>query len=599
MKKLLAGNEAIARGIYEAGVMVAAGYPGTPSTEILENVAPYREVYAEWTSNEKVALDVAIGAAYAGRRAVATMKHVGLNVASESLFYSSYTGLEAGLVIVTADDPGLHSSQNEQDTRHYARFAKVPLLEPSDSQEAKDYVGIGLDISEQFDTPVIVRSSTRISHASSIVELDERVEADSFSGKYESNPMKYVMIPAYARRRHPVVEERMGKLAEFADTFPHNRIEMNDPSLGIITSGISYQYAHEIFPDASFLKLGLIWPLPANLVRDFASRVDKLVVVEELDPFLEENVRLMGLEVEGKRIFPQVGEFLPEVVRQSAFDAELKVLPPVQDLAPGPQEQGLPPRPPVLCAGCPHRNVFLVLKKLKLIVNSDIGCYALGVLPPIETTDTIGAMGASIGVAHGMSLAGLKRKNVAVIGDSTFFHAGLPALANIVFNEGTALTIIVDNHTTAMTGHQGNPSTGKTLQQGPSMKIAFEPLVRAMGIEVAETVDPMDINEFEAAVRRALDSGKPAVLVADAPCVFAEDATQGPEYQVHLDACNGCTLCFRIGCPGIGLSEIYDEKHERPKAVIDSLLCFGCDLCAQVCNRDAILPGMVDIEVIG
>jgi indolepyruvate ferredoxin oxidoreductase alpha subunit len=593
MKKLLAGNEAIARGIYEGGVIVAAGYPGTPSTEILENTAQYKEVYAEWTSNEKVALDVAIGAAYAGRRAVATMKHVGLNVASESLFYSAYTGLEAGLVIVSADDPGLHSSQNEQDNRHYARFAKVPMLEPADSQEAKDFVVLGLDISEQFDTPVLLRSTTRISHASSVVELGDRHENGKFDGKYESNPQKYVMIPAFARRRHPVVEDRMKQIAEFAETLSYNKIMMGDTSLGIITAGISYQYAREVFPDASFLKLGMVWPLPPNLIRDFASRVDKLIVVEELDPFLEENIRLMGLEVEGKRLFPQVGEFAPEIVRRAAHNGGLDIAPPIET---SPGLEGLPLRPPVLCAGCPHRNVFTVLKKLKLIVNSDIGCYALGVLPPLATTDTIGAMGASIGVAHGMSLAGLKRRNVAVIGDSTFFHAGLPALTNIVYNKGNALTIIVDNHSTAMTGHQGNPANGTSLQQGPTHKIAFEPLVRALGIDAVETVNPMNIKDFEEAVRRGLDAGKPAVVIADAPCVFADDAVAGPTYSVHLDACNGCTLCFRIGCPGIHLSEELDDKHNRPKAVIDELLCFGCDLCAQVCAQDAIFPEVAELS---
>ncbi len=593
MKKLLSGNEAIARGIYESGVRVAAGYPGTPSTEILENVARYKEVYAEWSSNEKVALDVAIGAAYAGRRAVATMKHVGLNVASESLFYASYTGIEAGLVIVTADDPGLHSSQNEQDNRHYARFAKVPMLEPADSQECKDFVGIGLELSEHYDTPVLLRTTTRVSHASSIVQLGERHEDHSHNGTYKSNPPKYVMIPAYAKRRHPVIEARMAKLIAFAEGFSENRIEMRSTRLGIITSGISYQYVRDIFPDASILKLGLVWPLPSNTIRTFAGKVDKLIVVEELDPFLEENVRLLGVEVEGKRIFPIIDEFAPEIVRKSAYEGGLKVDPPLET---APPVDGLPMRPPVLCAGCPHRNVFVTLKKLKLIINSDIGCYALGVLPPLESTDTIGAMGASIGVAHGIALAGVDRRNVAVIGDSTFFHAGLPALSNTIYNQGTAMTIIVDNHTTAMTGHQGSPATGVSLQQGRTNRIAFEPLVKAMGVDYAETVDPMDLDKLEETLRRGLKAsqeGKTVVIVADAPCVFAEDAQAAPAYHVELEDCNGCTLCFRIGCPAIYLSEEYDEKHNRPKAYIDPALCFGCDLCAQVCARGAILPGMV------
>jgi indolepyruvate ferredoxin oxidoreductase alpha subunit len=401
------------------------------------------------------------------------------------------------------------------------------------------------------------------------------------------------MIPAYAmsasRCRSP-----HGEAGRLAEGFPHNRFEMRSTKLGIITSGISYQYARDIFPDASILKLGMVWPLPPTMIRDFASRVDKLIVVEELDPFLEENIRLLGLQVEGKRIFPIIDEFAPEIVRKSAYDAGLKVEPPLEV---APPVDGLPMRPPILCAGCPHRNVFVTLKKLKLIINSDIGCYALGVLPPLESTDTIGAMGASIGVAHGIALAGLERRNVAVIGDSTFFHAGLAALANTVYNQGTALTIIVDNHTTAMTGHQGNPSTGVSLQQGRNNKIAFEPLVRAMGVDHAETVDPMNLDTLEEALRRCLKAsqeGKTVVLIADAPCVFAEDAQASPAYHVELADCNGCTLCFRIGCPAIYLSDEFDEKHDRPKAYIDPAMCFGCDLCAQVCARGAILPGMIE-----
>src|SRR3990172_9036452 len=392
MKKLLSGNEALARGAWEAGVEVAAAYPGTPSTEILENVAHYPEIYAEWSANEKVALDVAIGAAYAGKRAMAAMKHVGLNVASESLFYSSYTGVNAGLVIVNADDPGLHSSQNEQDNRHYARFAKVPMLEPADSQEAKDMVAAALDLSEQFDTPVLLRTTTRTAHAKSIVELGERKAAPK--RPYQRNPQKYVMIPGFAKRRHPIVEERMVKLAEFAENYPLNRIEMGDPDLGIVAAGPSVQYAREVFPNASFLKLGMVWPLPKDLIAEFASRVKRLIVVEELDPFFEENIRILGIPVEGKSIFPIVDEFSPEVVRKAAYAAGLVDRPPVERAL---DKGALPLRPPVLCAGCGHRDVFWVLRKLKLTVNSDIGCYALGVMPPLAATDTIGCMGAGIG----------------------------------------------------------------------------------------------------------------------------------------------------------------------------------------------------------
>ncbi len=587
-RRLLSGNEAIARGIYESGVQVAAAYPGTPSTEILETVArEYPEIAAQWAANEKVAFDVAVGAAYGGRRAIAVMKHVGLNVASEVLFYSSYTGAEAGLMVVTADDPGLHSSQNEQDNRHYARFAKVPMLEPSDAQEAKDMVVIGMDLSEQFDTPVMLRSTTRISHAKSVVELGERKLVSSEPVKYKSNPAKYVVLPVYARRRHPIVEERMRKLADLAEELPYNRMEMRDPGLGIVTAGISYQYAREIFPTASILKLGMVWPLPANLIRDFATRVERVIVLEELDPFLEENVRLLGVQAEGKHIFPLCDEFTPERVRQSAYEGGLLETAAYRPVFTVPN---LPARPPVLCAGCPHRGVFWVLRKLKLIVNSDIGCYSLGALPPLSITDTIGCMGASIGVAHGLSLAGVDRRNVAVIGDSTFFHAGLPALANVIYNQSNVLTIIVDNHTTAMTGHQGHPGTGVTLQGTRSRKIDFVQLARGMGVEVVEKADPTNLEAFEEAVRRCLDANAPAVLVAEAPCVFADFEKHKP-YIVDQDICNGCTLCFRLGCPAIGPGEVLDEKTGRPKAVIDPLLCYGCDLCAQVCARGGILSG--------
>ncbi len=587
-RQFLSGNEAIARGIYESGIKVAAAYPGTPSTEILETVARnYPEVTAQWASNEKVAFDVAVGAAYGGRRAIAVMKHVGLNVASEVLFYSSYTGANAGLIVVTADDPGLHSSQNEQDNRHYARFAKVPMLEPASSQEAKDMVIAGIAISEQFDTPVMLRTTTRISHSKSVVALGERPPDPDEPYDYQSNPSKYVMIPANARPRHPIVEERLRRLAEFAEEFPHNRIEMRDPALGIVTSGAAYQYAREVFPRASTLKLGMVWPLPAGLIRTFASKVERVIVVEELDPFLEENIRLMGIEVEGKGIFPVTDELTPERVRQSAYEAGLVEEPAYH---PAFSLSGLPKRPPVLCAGCPHRGLFHVLKKLKLIVNSDIGCYSLGVQPPLSTTDSCGCMGASIGVGHGMTLAGLERRSVAVIGDSTFFHAGLPALANVIYNQSNLLTIIADNHTTAMTGHQGHPGTGKMLNGTLSRKVDFVALAKGMGFEVVEWANPADLKNLEEAIRRCLDANAPAVLVADAPCVFV-DYERRPAYTVDEDLCNGCTLCFRIGCPAIGKSEALDEKSGRPKAVIDPLLCYGCDLCAQVCAHRAILPG--------
>lgn len=589
-RKLLSGNEAIARGAWEAGVEVAAAYPGTPSTEILENVAEYKDIYSEWSSNEKVALDVTIGAAYAGKRAMATMKHVGLNVASESLFYASYTGVNAGLVIVNADDPGLHSSQNEQDNRHYAKFAKVPMLEPSDSQEAKDMVIAAFELSEQFDTPVILRTTTRTSHAKSVVDLGDRAVMPR--RPYQKNPQKYVMIPGYAKRRHPVVEERMVKLAEYAETCRFNRVEMGDTSLGIVAVGPSYQYARDVFPNASFLRLGMVWPLPKKLIADFASKVKRLIVVEELDPFFEENIRIMGIPAEGKSIFPLVDEFSPEVVRKAAHAAGLVDKPPFEHRL---DKGALPMRPPVLCAGCGHRDVFWVLRKMKLTVNSDIGCYALGVMPPLTATDTIGCMGASIGVAAGMKRGDLDGPNVAVIGDSTFFHAGMPALANAIYNQTAFATIVVDNRTTGMTGHQGNPSSGMTLHRDMHPSVDIEKVVRGMGIDEVHTVESRDLDGFEEAVKKAVKSNKPAVVIARTPCVFV---TSHPReaYKVATEDCNGCTMCFRIGCPAISKSEVMDEKYNRPKAYIDPLACVGCGLCYDVCAPQAILEGALKKE---
>jgi len=591
-RSILSGNEAIARGAWEAGVEIAVAYPGTPSTEILENVRQYNEIYAEWSTNEKIALDTAIGAAYAGRRAMAAMKHVGLNVASESLFYASYTGVNAGLVIITADDPGLHSSQNEQDNRNYAKFAKVPMFEPSDSQEAKDMVGAALDLSEQFDTPVLLRTTTRTSHAKSIVALGERV---AFAKRpYQKNPQKYVMIPGFARRRHPVVEQRMAQIAEHVETAPQNRLEYGDLSLGIVASGPSYQYAREVFPDASILKLGLAWPLPKKLLADFASRVKTLIVVEELDPFFEEHIRMLGIRVEGKSIFPMVDEFSPEVVRQAAYTAGLTERPVLERTF---DKGALPMRPPVLCAGCGHRDVFWILRKLKVAVNSDIGCYALGVMPPIGVTDTIGCMGASIGVAAGMQRGGLESDNVAVIGDSTFFHAGLPALASAVYNHTPFTTIIVDNRTTGMTGHQGNPGSGLTLSGTESNRIDIEAVVRALGVEEVSTVPSTERDELESAIKRAVKSGKPAVVIAETPCVFVSSYPR-EAYRVLDEDCNGCTLCMRIGCPAILKSDKVDAKTGRPLAWIDPVACTGCGLCFDVCARQAILEGAPKVGVL-
>jgi len=591
MKVLLSGNEAVARGVYESGVQVAAAYPGTPSTEILENLAQYDEVYSEWAPNEKVALDVAIGAAYAGSRSMAVMKHVGLNVAADAFFYASMTGLEAGLVVVSADDPFMHSSQNEQDNRRYAKFARVPCLEPSDSQEAKDLVGVALDISEQFDSPVMLRLTTRISHSDTLVELGERqAEERTEPPEYRVDRIKYVMVPGNARRRHPVIEERIEKLIEFAETFPYNKVEMGDTSLGIVSDGVAYQYAREVFPNASFLKLGMTYPLPPKMIHDFASKVDRLIVIEELDPFIEEEIRLMGIAVEGKSIFPMIGEFDPAVVRQGAIKAGL--LPPsaAVEVRQPQWETPLPLRPPILCPGCPHRGVFLMTKKLKMVISGDIGCYTLGFLPPLSALDTCGCMGASIGQAHGVSKAGIAQKHAAVIGDSTFFHTGLPALLNVAYNKSDTVTIILDNRTTAMTGHQNHPGTGVTLKGEPTRAVEFEDVARAFGIERVHTVDPYDLEEVEGALRDCLEAEGPAVIIARRECALMPQARKlWMTLRVNEDRCNGCGLCFEVGCPAVIKSDRLDAKTGRAKAWIDPLLCTGCEICAQVCARKAIL----------
>ena len=612
-KELFSGNEAVARGAYEAGVRVAAAYPGTPSTEILENLARYDAapggVYSEWAPNEKVALDVAIGAAYAGSRAMAVMKHVGLNVAADAFFYASMTGMEAGLVLVCADDPNMYSSQNEQDNRNYAKFARVPCLEPSDSQEAKDMVGVALDMSEQFDGPVMLRVTTRISHSDTLVELGARTAVEPTEPpEYRIDRAKYVMVPGNARRRHPVIEERIVKVRAFAETFPLNRVEMGDTSLGIVAGGVAYQYAREVFPEASILKLGMTYPLPVQMIRDFAAQVDRLIVVEELDPFIENEIKLMGIEVEGKSIFPICGELDPTIVRKCAVEAGL-LSPPLSPPQSGgdalarqsragqggQQQVKLPPRPPLLCPGCPHRGLFTVTNKLKLVVNGDIGCYTLGFLPPLSALHTCGCMGASIGVAHGVSKAGIAQKHVAVIGDSTFFHTGMPALLNVAYNQSDTVVIIVDNRTTAMTGHQQHPGTGMTLRGEPTYAVEFADLARAMGIQRVHTVDPYDLKAVETALRDCLDNEGPAVVVSRRECALLPVARKGwMPLAVNAERCNGCGLCFQVACPAIVKSDeadetSVDEKTGRAKAVIDPLLCTGCEVCAQVCARKAIL----------
>ncbi len=590
MRRILSGNEALARGAWEAGVQVAAAYPGTPSTELLEELARFPGVYAEWSTNEKVALDVAVGAALAGRRSLAAMKHVGVNVAMDSLMYASYTGLEAGLVLVSADDPAMHSSQNEQDNRRLATFARIPCLEPSSSQECKDFMRLALDLSERFDTPVLVRTTTRINHSSGVVELADRVELAPRREKFPRNAEKYVMVPANARQRHPVVEQRLLDLKAWADT-PQapNHIIWRGKEVGVVTAGVAFQYAREVLPEASVLKLGMSFPLPEQLVRQFAAQVKRLVVLEELDPVIEEQIKLLGVACEGKSIFPLCGELDPTVVRERAHAAGLPVdRPPVEvPLLPKPV---LPGRPPVLCPGCPHRSVFALLAKKKVPVSGDIGCYTLGYQPPLSALHFCGCMGASIGVAHGAAKAGVKERMVAVLGDSTFFHTGLAALANVAYNRSNVLTIILDNRTTGMTGHQPNPATGLTLQGQEVPVLDFEAVARAFGIQQVATVEAYDTEALERAFMQLMAINEPAVLVARHACaLLPEERKRWVPLSVVEEKCTGCGVCFRIGCPALMKSDELDPNTHKPLALIDPDLCTGCEVCAQLCPHEAII----------
>jgi indolepyruvate ferredoxin oxidoreductase alpha subunit len=589
MRKLLSGNEAIALGAWEAGVKFASAYPGTPSTEILENLFGYAGLKAEWASNEKVALDAAAGAALVGARALAAMKHVGLNVAADTFFSLSYTGVKAGLVIVSADDPGTFSSQNEQDNRQYARFAKVPCLEPSDSQEAKDFVAVALNLSEEFDTPVLFRSTTRLSHSKTPVEVGvpkARPGDDDGHLTFPDDPQKYVVIPAHARKRHPVVEERMRRLAEWAETAPINRLQWGDRRLGIVATGMAYQYAREVFGDVSYLKLGMSYPLPMGLVRQVREGVEKLIVVEELDPFFEDQIRAAGIRVDaGKDVFPMTGEFTVPIVRNAAVKAGLIEAPLAAETLELPAVSvAMPHRTPAFCPGCPHRSVFYALRKQKLRVSGDIGCYSIGVLPPFNAVDTILSMGAGLGMAHGMGQAGVKEKFVAVIGDSTFFHTGLPALASTVYNKGVVTTIVLDNYTTGMTGGQENPGA----------RIEIEPVVRALGVNYVWAVDTYDQKGVEKAIREAVAiTDEPTVVVVHGSCVLLEGYRRKPVVNVDAEACTACGVCFRVGCPAILKSEETYPKNGKNKAVVDPLLCVGCDVCLQVCPFHAIYKARV------
>ena len=593
MSVLMSGNEAIARGAYECGVRFASGYPGTPSTEILEEFAKYDGVYAEWAPNEKVALEVGIGAALAGAKALVTMKHVGVNVAADPLFTVSYTGTNGALVIITADDPSLHSSQNEQDNRNYAKFAKIPMLEPADSQEAKKFIKWAFEISEKFDTPVFLRPTTRVSHSKSVVSIEEPQVLEDKTG-IQINAAKYVMVPINARTRRVEVEKRMQLLRDFSETFPENKMELNSSEIGIITAGIPYHYAKDVFPDFSYLKLGMVHPLPVRMIRDFASRVKKLYVIEELDPFIEEQVKAMGIEVTGKDIFPYTNEFDPGVVEQ-AIKGKVKKSVDLPTMA-------IPPRPPNLCPGCPHRGLFYVLGKLKAFVTGDIGCYTLSYMKPLEGLHSCICMGASVGMAHGMSKA-LKEKGkgkiVGVLGDSTFIHSGITPLLNMAYNKGDAVIVIADNRTTAMTGMQEHPATGFTLQGEQTKQLDFATLAAALGVESVRIIDPYDIKMTRIVMKEELNKSGPSVVISNRPCVLNKRYQAGPKKPLWADPdkCIGCKACLSLGCPPISWKKFENmpEKEIRRNAkkqeghsVIDQTLCNGCTLCLQLCKTGAI-----------
>ena len=578
----LTGNEAIARGAWEAGVKVAAAYPGTPSTEILETLATYpaKDVHAQWSTNEKVALDVAIGASFAGRRALAAMKHVGLNVAADAFMSQTYIGANGGLVLAICDDPGIHSSQNEQDTRIYGALASVPVLEPSDAQEALEFTRLAFQLSEVFDTPVIVRSTTRLSHTRSAVVIGDRSEPPARG--FIEKPSKNVMIPAYARPRHVAVIERERRLKEHFAEAPINRWEKGDESFGIITAGTCYPYVREVLPEATVLKLGASWPLPDALLRRFCESVDRVFVVEELEPVIEKEVRALGFKVEGKRFFPRAGELSPELVRAGFEQAGI--------LALRPRESAWMPeplvRPPVLCAGCPHTSSFMAVRASGARVAGDIGCYTLACLDPLRGIDTTVSMGSSIGNAIGMAEAGETKPIVATIGDSTFLHAGIPSLINAVYNQADIVVLLLDNHVTAMTGGQQHPGTGKTLRGEEAPKVDYEALVRAVGVKWVRTVDPYDLATMHQTLNEAIHYRGVAVVIANRPCVLDPVKIKGPSFVVVEDECNACQSCMNLGCPAITWSDQWFEG--RHKVRIDPSLCIGCTLCAQVCSIDCI-----------
>ncbi len=572
MKQLMLGNKAFARGLYEGGCSFASSYPGTPSTEITEETVKYDEIYCEWAPNEKVAMEAAFGASLAGVRSFCAMKHVGLNVAADPLYTMSYTGVRGGVVIGVADDPGMHSSQNEQDSRHHAIASKVPMLEPSDSQETIDFVKLAYELSEEFDTPFIVKMCTRISHSQSVVDTCERVKPEVIP--YEKDIAKYVMMPGNAIKRHPFVEDRMRRLAEWAETASVNRIEEGGKEIGIITSSTSYQYVKEVMGDrVSVLKLGMVNPLPVEMIKKFAASVDRVIVVEELDPVIENHCRALGIEVSGKDIFPICGEFSQNLVAEILLGEKAK----------GRKLEGnIPARPPIMCAGCPHRGIFHVLKKRNITVLGDIGCYTLGAVAPLSAMDMTLCMGASVSAVHGFNKAlgkEAENKTVGIIGDSTFMHSGIVGLSNIAYNESNSTVIILDNSITGMTGHQHNPTTGYNIKGDPVGKIDLEGVCRAMGIRRVVVVDPYDLAESERVIMEELEAEEPSVIIARRPCALLKTVKHKTPLEVNNDKCTGCRACMRIGCPAISM--------KKGKAFVDKTLCVGCDVCTQMCHFNA------------
>ncbi|MCE5198374.1 MAG: indolepyruvate ferredoxin oxidoreductase subunit alpha [Armatimonadota bacterium] len=582
-KKILSGNEAIAHGAFAGGVEVASAYPGTPSTEILENVSKFPEIYCEWAVNEKVGMEVVIGASFAGSRSLTAMKHVGLNVAMDPLMTFAYLGANGGMVVISADDPGMHSSQNEQDNRNVAKFAKIPMLEPSDSQECYDMVQAALDISEEFKTPVLLRTTTRVSHSSGIVDLTSFELKGRSDKKYEKDITKTVPVPLFARRMRVVLDEKLAGLAEYSEHSPMQKLEPGNGKVGIITSGISYQYAREAFPEASILKLGMTFPIPKNMIRDFAASVEKLYVIEEGDPYLEEQILAMGIKITQPEISLRIGELSPDRITRLAAEVNNQ-----EPLKPAQAIGDLPARPPVLCPGCSHRGVFYALNRLKALVTGDIGCYSLGTFAPLSAMDTIVCMGASIGNAHGLEKANQGGRIAAVLGDSTFFHSGITGLLNIVYNRGASTIVVLDNRTTAMTGHQDNPGTGRTLMGKETVETRVEDIAKGLGVKRVRVIDPYNLDETMNVLKEELDSDEPSVVVAKRPCVLGAKIKVTRQFDVDSEACKACGACLKLGCPALEVADSEDTDSKRRKARINPVLCTGCGMCVQVCKFDAI-----------